>query len=309
MKEGLYGMCPKDGTGFEMHVIGEVITNLFKNRVLTLTSIFSIILMLLLVGIFGIFLLTLSYNSDYMDDMLEIRIFLMPEADNYRISVVEEKLLEDGRIGYIEYTSKEQAFEEAKALYDVEILEGLGPDFLPASFTIRLREGENADNFAAFAENIDDVYRVDYHQRSFDFASNLSNWVNIVAGSLSILLGVLSLFLVSNTIRLTMAGRSEEVIIMKYIGATESRIRRPFVLEGITIGFLGALIASLGMSFGYNRFYTWFGAEGAEEVFLSGLRLVPVKETVLMVFLVFFGLSIVLGILASQMAIRRHLKV
>lgn|GEM_PF-588906 len=303
------GMSRKGATGYEMHIIGEVITNLFKNRVLTLTSIFSIVVMLILVGVFGVFLLTLSYNSEYMDDMLEIRIFIDPEADDYRVSAVEEALLDDGRIEYIAYISKEQAFENVKELYPEEILEGLGSDFLPASFTVRLREDTDAGNFVAFAENLNDVYRVDYHSRSFDFASNLSNWVNIVAGSLSILLGLLSLFLVSNTIKLTMAGRSDEVIIMKFIGATESRIKMPFIMEGITIGFIGALIASLIMSYGYNRFFNWFGTEGSGEIFLSGLRLVPVKESVLMIYLVFFGISIVLGILASQMAIRRHLKV
>lgn len=292
-----------------MHIIGEVITNLFKNRVLTVTSIFSIILMLLLVGVFGIFLLTLSYNSEYMDDMLEIRIFIDPEANDYRVSTVEDALVEDGRINYIAYISKEQAFENVKEIYNEEILDGLGPDFLPASFTVRLKKDTNADNFVAFAENINDVYRIDYHQRSFDFASNLSNWVNIGAGSLSVLLGLLSLLLVSNTIRLTMAGRSDEVIIMKYIGATESRIRRPFILEGLTIGFVGALLASLTMSFGYARFYDWFGAKGSSEVFLAKMRLVPIKESVLMIFLVYFGISIVLGIVASQMAIRKHLKV
>jgi cell division transport system permease protein len=292
-----------------MHIIGEVITNLFKNRVLTLTSIFSIILMLILVGVFGVFLLTLSYNSEYMDDMLEIRIFINPEADDYRISKVEDSLIKDGRIEYIAYISKEQAFEDVKKIYDEEILEGLGPDFLPASYTVRLKEDVDADNFVAFAENLGDVYRVDFHQRSFDFAANLSNWVNIIAGSLSVLLGILSLFLVSNTIRLTMAGRSDEVIIMKFIGATESRIKKPFILEGVTIGFIGALIASLIMGFAYSKFFDWFGSEGSTEVFLAGLRLVPVRESVLLIYLAFFGISIVLGILASQMAIRRHLKV
>jgi cell division transport system permease protein len=292
-----------------MHIIGEVITNLFKNRVLTITSIFSIILMLLLVGVFGIFLLTLSYNSEFMDDMLEIRIFLEPETTEYWTEVIEDTIMDDGRINYIAFISKEQAFEEAKKLYDEEVLEGLGADFLPASFTVRLREDTDSDNFVAFVENIDGVYRVDYHRGSFDFASNLSRWVNIVAGGLSILLGLLSLFLVSNTIRLTMAGRKNEVIIMKYIGATETRIKRPFVLEGITIGFLGAAIASIAVSFGYNRFFNWFGAEGSEEIFLSGMKLAPVRESILLVCLVYFGIGIILGITASQMAIRKHLKV
>ena len=70
-------MFPKEGMGYKMYIFGEVITNLNRNRVLTITSIFTVFIMLLLVGVFGVFLLNISYNSEYMDNMLEIRIFMM----------------------------------------------------------------------------------------------------------------------------------------------------------------------------------------------------------------------------------------
>ncbi|MBN2557778.1 MAG: ABC transporter permease [Clostridia bacterium] len=292
-----------------MHIIGEVITNLNKNRVLTITSIFTVFIMLMLVGVFGIFLLNISYNSEYMDNMLEIRIFIDPNADEYRENRVREALLSDNRIDYLAFQSKEQAFEDAKEIYDKEVIEGLGPDFLPASYTVRLREEVDADKFVAFAEGIPDVYQVDYHAGSFEFAVSLANWVNLVSGILAMLLGVLSLFLISNTIRLTMASRSAEVIIMKFIGATESRIKLPFLIEGITIGFLGAAISSVVVGLVYNRIHDWFYSLGVDEVFLSGLSLVPVRETVLLVIIVFFGLGIMLGMFGSMMAIRKNLKV
>ncbi|MFO7612846.1 MAG: permease-like cell division protein FtsX [Clostridia bacterium] len=292
-----------------MHIIGEAITNLNKNRVLTITSIFTVFIMLILVGVFGVFLLTISYNSEYMDNMLEIRIFIDPGADEYRENRIKEVLLKDDRIDYLAFESKEQAFEKAKEIYDEEIIEGLGPDFLPASYTVRLREEVDSDKFVKFAEGIPDVYRVDYHAGSFDFAISLTNWINLVSGILAILLGVLSLFLISNTIRLTMASRSEEVIIMKFIGATESRIKLPFLIEGITIGFLGAVISSIVVGLVYNRGHEWFYSMGVDEAFLSGISLVPVRETVLMIVIVFFGLGIMLGMFGSMMAIRKNLKV
>lgn len=302
-------MFPKEGTGYKMYIFGEVITNLNRNRVLTLTSIFTVFIMLVLVGVFGVVLLNISFNSEYMNNMLEIRVFIDPGADEYRINQVKEAIVEDGRIDYLEIVSQEQAYEKAKELYDAEILEYLGSEFLPPSFTVRLKDDANVKSFVAYVESLPDIYQVDYHSSSFDFAVSLTNWTNLITGVLSVLLGVLALFLISNTVRLAMASRSEEVAIMKFIGATEGRIKLPFILEGMTIGFTGAILASLLISYAYNRIYEWFITKGAEELFLSGLNLVSVKYTVLMIFLVFFGLGIMLGIFGSLVAIRKNLRI
>lgn len=302
-------MCPREGTVYRMYIFGEVISNLNRNRVLTLTSIFTVFIMLVLVGVFGTFLLNISFNSEYMDNMLEIRIFMDPEADEYRVDKIKAALVEDGRINYLEFESQEQAYEKAKEMYDSEVLEYLGADFLPPSYTVRIKDDTNVKSFVAFVESLPDVYQVDFHSGSFDFAVSLTNWINLVSGILAVLLGILSLFLISNTVRLAMASRAEEVVIMKFIGATEGRIKLPFILEGMTIGFTGATLASLLISYAYNRIYEWFATNGAEELFLSGLKLVSVKYTVLMVFLIFFGLGILLGIFGSLLAIRKNLRV
>ena len=302
-------MFPKEGMGYKMYIFGEVITNLNRNRVLTITSIFTVFIMLLLVGVFGVFLLNISYNSEYMDNMLEIRIFMMPGIDEYREDSIKTSLISENSIVYLEYESNEEAFEKAKELYDSETLEALGAEILPSSYTVRLKDGKNVADFVAFAESLPDIYKVDYHSGSFDFAVSLTNWINLISGVLAILLGILSLFLISNTVRLAMASRNEEVIIMKYIGATEGRIKLPFILEGTVIGFVGATGASLLVSYLYVRLFNWFTEQGAEELFLSGLNLVSVKYTVLMVFLVFFGLGILLGIFGSLVAIRKKLRV
>lgn len=310
MKEESRGMFPREGTGYKMHILGEVITNLNRNRVLTLTSIFTVFFMLILVGVFGVFLLNISYNSEYMDSMLEIRIFIEPDADEYRINNVKQALIDDGRISYLEFTSKEQAYEDAKVIFeDSKILEDLGGDFLPASYTVRLKSNADVKSFVGFAKTIPDAYRVEYHSGSFEFAISLTRWINIVSGILALLLGFLALFLISNTVRLAMASRTEEVGIMKYIGATEGRIKLPFIIEGTVIGFFGAMGAALLISYLYNRIFEWFVSKGTEELFLAGLKLVSVKYTVLLIFLVFFGLGIMLGIFGSLLAIRKNLRV
>lgn len=302
-------MCPREGTGYRMYIFGEVISNLNRNRVLTITSIFTVFIMLVLVGVFGTFLLNIAFNSEYMDNMLEIRIFMDPGVDEYRENKVKETLIEDGRINYLEFESQEQAYEKAKEMYDAEVLQYLGADFLPSSYTVRMKDNVNVKSFVAFVESLPDIYKVDYHSGSFDFAVSLTSWINMVSGVLAILLGILALFLISNTVRLAMASRSKEVVIMKFIGATEGRIKLPFILEGMTIGFAGAILASLLIGYLYNRIYGWFITKGAEELFLSGLNLVSVKYTVMLIFLVFFGLGMLLGIFGSLLAIRKNLRV
>ncbi len=153
--------------GYKMYIFGEVITNLNRNRVLTITSIFTVFIMLLLVGVFGVFLLNISYNSEYMDNMLEIRIFMMPGIDEYREDSIKTSLISENSIVYLEYESNEEAFEKAKELYDSETLEALGAEILPSSYTVRLKDGKNVADFVAFAESLPDIYKVDYHSGSF----------------------------------------------------------------------------------------------------------------------------------------------
>jgi len=293
-----------------LRIIKESFTNLSRNRVLTVTSIFTVFLTLLLIGVFGLFLLNIAYNTNALDDMLEIKIFIVPEADIYTLNQINEKLYKDERIATIKYISKEQAFEETKKLFDKDLLDlGLGADFLPASFVVTLHNYDDADYFVETMKAMPEVYKVVYFKDSFEFTAKYSKWVQNISGSLALILAFLAILLISNTIRLTVYSRNEEVVIMKFIGATESRIKIPFVIEGGLIGFFGAIISFIVIGFGYVKVYGAFTSNSGQDMFLTGLQLAPLKETLLAVFAGFMILGILLGIVGSLLAIRKHLKV
>ncbi len=291
-------------------IVKESFTNMSRNRVLTITSIFTVFVTLLIIGIFGLFLLNISYNASALDELLDVKIFLIPEADVYTINALNETLNLDEKIISVEYISQEQAYEATKELFDDDMESlGLGADFLPASFVITLKDYEQVDYVVEMYRQYPSIYKVTYHKESFDFTSNYSKWIRNISGALGVVLATLAVLLISNTIRLTVHSRNEEVVIMKYIGATEARIKIPFVIEGGLIGFFGAIISFIVTGFIYVKIYNVFMNSSSDELFLTGLKIAPLQETLLMVFVGFIVLGVILGLVGSLFAIRKHLRV
>ncbi len=291
-------------------IVKESFTNMSRNRVLTVTSIFTVFITLLIIGIFGLFLLNISYNATALDELLDVKIFLVPEADVYTINDLNETLNRDEKINKVEYISQEQAYEATKELFDDDMESlGLGADFLPASFVITLKDYDQVDYVVDIYRQYPSVYKVTYHKESFDFTSNYSKWIKNISGVLGGILAILAVLLISNTIRLTLYSRKDEVIIMKFIGATEGRIKIPFIIEGGLIGFFGAIISFIVTGFVYVRVYNMFMNSSGDELFLTGLKIAPLQETLLMVFVGFIVLGVTLGVAGSLFAIRKHLRV
>ncbi|MFO7636161.1 MAG: permease-like cell division protein FtsX [Clostridia bacterium] len=292
-----------------IRVFNESISNLTRNTVLTITSILTVLLTLVLVGVFGIIILTISYNSTTLDEMLEIKIFIDPAADEGLTQDIGRQIEEDDRVSSLVFISKEQAYEAAKLIIDEDVLKDMGPDFLPASYVIKLNDYSQGEQFVYTVQRIPQVYRVIYHNESVQFTLSYTKWIRYISGILALFLAVLTVFLVSNTIKLTMYARNDEVAIMKYIGATESRIKMPFVIEGAIIGLIGAMLALLIVGYVYARVYGWFNLTGYEDLFLSGIIMIPVDQVIAITMFLFVTCGMTLGTVGSMMAIRKYLKV
>lgn len=292
-----------------VHVFYEAVSNLTRNATLTITSIITVFLTLVLAGVFGLVILTISYNANNLADMMEIKVFIEPEADDLLVEQIGQQIASDNRVAEIVYISKQEAFQTAKEIVDESILQDMGYEFLPSSYVVKLHDYTYGEQFAAFVRGIPQVYRVIYHSESIQFTTSFTQWIRYLSGALSIFLAILTIFLVSNTIKLTVVSRREEVAIMKYIGATESRIKMPFITEGAIMGFIGAMIAVLTVSYGYSRLYYWFSMVGYEDVFFSGIHMIPVQQVIAITMFAFIVCGILLGTTGSLLAIRKHLKV
>lgn len=290
------------------YVLVESFNKINRNKVLFITSIFTVCVTILLMGIVGILLMNVSYNSDTMlDEMLHITVYVIPEADERTLNEIQDIIVSDPHVSDSRYISQLEAFETSKELVGEELMEELGYDFLPPSFVVKLDDVTYANIFVHKMEELSNILEVKYSSESYEKAGNISYTIRYVSGILAGLLGVLSLFLISNTIKITVSTSKEEVTIMRYIGASEARIKAPFYLQGGFMGFLGAIISFIIAGFGYNYIYIKLGGDLSE--FIGALKLVPVPQMLLVLLGVFMLYGIVLGVLGSYFAIRKYLKV
>jgi ABC-type antimicrobial peptide transport system permease subunit len=177
------------------------------------------------------------------------------------------------------------AYQAGIELVGEEVMAELGHEFLPASFIVKLDDVTYAHIFVRNMKAMSNIYEVKYSSEAYERAGAISYTIRYVCGVLTALLGILSLFLISNTIKITVSASKEEVTIMRYIGASESRIKAPFYLQGAFIGFLGAIISFIIAGFGYNYMYTRL--EGDLSEYMGVLELVPVPQMLLVLLGVF----------------------
>lgn len=289
------------------YILIESFNNIVRNKVLFITSIFTVCVTILLMGVVGILLMNVSYNSDtMMEEMLNITVYVIPEADEKTLNDIQDVLVADAHVTEIKYVSQMDAYQAGIELVGEEVMAELGHEFLPASFIVKLDDVTYAHIFVRNMKAMSNIYEVKYSSEAYERAGAISYTIRYVCGVLTALLGILSLFLISNTIKITVSASKEEVTIMRYIGASESRIKAPFYLQGAFIGFLGAIISFIIAGFGYNYMYTRL--EGDLSEYMGVLELVPVPQMLLVLLGVFLLYGIVLGILGSFFAIRKYLK-
>jgi len=290
------------------YVFVESFNNIIRNRVLFITSVFTVCVTILLMGVVGVLLMNVSYNSDnILDDMLHITVYVIPEADVATLNEIQDYIVADPNVEQITYISQEEAFESGKELVGEDIMNELGSSFLPASFVVKLNDVTYSNIFVQKMKALSNIYEVKYSSEAYERAAGISYTIRYVSAVLTTLLGILSLFLISNTIKITLSTSKDEVAIMRYIGASESRIKSPFYLQGGAIGFLGAIISFLISGFGYNYLYNKL--EGGLDEYIGKLELVPVSQMLLVLLGVFLAYGTILGVTGSFFAIRKYLKV
>ncbi|MCX7746183.1 MAG: permease-like cell division protein FtsX [Clostridia bacterium] len=236
------------------YMLKEGVVNVYRNKPMTLASVSIITASLLILGIFILITINLSKGTGVLNNRPEMEVFCQPELDETEVAKIQEEISKDPDIKEFKKVTKVEAMERFKAMLEDKqgILEGLDDSFLPISFIIKLKDPSASDRVTdKYKKNVG-IRKVSYPKKELDFFSRISYWVNLVSGFLIIVLLIISTFIIANTIKLTVFARRKEINIMKYIGATDWFIRWPFVVEGIVIGLIGAVIALIFTAYGYN---------------------------------------------------------
>lgn len=227
--------------------------NIFRNGLMTVASLFTITCCLLILGLFTVISLNANYITDTIKDQCEVQVYITDGTSEERVSAISDEILAVMNVKEISLFTKEDAFEYViNDMFggNAALAEGL-EDAFRDSYKVKLLDiEETADTVAALSE-ISDVAEVQNKQDVVNIVVQISNIVKKLSVLVMLLLLVVAVVIMANTIRLTVFNRRKEINIMKYIGATDRFIRVPFIMEGVLIGCIGAVIAFGFMSWGY----------------------------------------------------------
>lgn len=307
-------MRRKDNTGMKIrttrYIIKEGIVNAYRNKLMSLASISIVTASLVIFGLFLLITINLGQNLEDLEDQPALRAYCNHELDDTQVIQVEQAIKQNSKIDSYTISTKKDAFEKVKTMLgdNVNVLEGMDESFLPVSFNIRLKNPHESKGIVLELKAIQGVDKVVYPQEVIETISKISHWVRIVSGVLIAVLLVVSMFIISNTIKLTVFARRKEINIMKYIGATDWFIRWPFIVEGIIIGFIGAAAAFVIVSYGYNA----LGNKISEDLLFSSIsfiKFVKIKDVAFHILSLYAIIGSSVGIIGSVISIRKHLHV
>ncbi len=291
------------------YMIKQGFIGLWRNRGMSIASISSVTASLLVLGV----IITLVINMNNIALMGQsqfdnIQVYLEEELENEKINSIGTDLENIQGVSHVEYESQDEALEKMKESWGDQgyLLDTLENNPLPNSYIVYFQELEASQSVVESIQGMSGVNEVRYYQDVIDNLINIADFVQVAGLFLIVILGLIAVFIISNTIKLTLNARRQEITIMKYVGATNWFIRWPFVIEGIVLGLIGALIALTIVNFGYgyvyDMVYTRFYSLFAEYIVSTEMMLQQIS-------LMFVVLGVGVGILGSLISMRKHLKV
>lgn len=296
--------------------IGEGIRNLFKNKKSTIASLCIMMATMLMFGIFFIIGQNVNNIMKTIEEEQGMQVFIIDEADSSEVQQVRDMILSIDGVSSAQIYTRQDALDKMKERMKnhadlLSVYEG-DENIFPDSVIVKL---SNLERSAEVQEKIrqitidgksyvDDILNSD---KTVNALISIANGIKIVTGVLLILLIAISVFIISNTIKLTVHARRKEISIMKYVGATNSFIRWPFIVEGIIIGVLAALFTMLIIYFGYTIV--------VQKIMIAlshikiSVALLTFKELYKLILIVYMALGIGIGVLGSSISMKKYLEV
>lgn len=257
-------MKREEDTAMKINTIKQFIIDAFKslrrNKTISLASVITVAATLFIFGVFMLLALTINMGVKSIEDTVEVKIFLKDNIDLVQKRDLELELKKADGVKSYKYESKFEALQSFKEqLKDKKsLLDSFDSSNnpMPAAFIVKLDKVEDAENVQNQFKSKLGVEDIGNQKEVIDKIIQISNTVKWIGVVVFLILAGVSLFLIANTIKLTVFSRRREIGIMKFVGATDWFIRWPFIIEGIVIGILGAVVSNISLYFLYDMAYT-----------------------------------------------------
>lgn len=279
---------------------------LFKNRVMSLTSIFVLFSCLIILGSFFLVMQNIDYNLEKIDGFNKVVLFVDKKATAFETAEIKDQLLTISSVEEVEFISKEVALEEQVSQYsEAEFLMQSYKENNPLkdSYVITYKPGTNVQTLIMNIENTVSESLISKLSANVELANqiqNIKNAISIVFTWLLVLMLLVSLLLIMNTIKLSVFSRRHEIALMRYIGATNAFISVPFLIEGLAIGLASAVIA-YPVQFLINKYFIL----GLVDQFKI-ISVMPFGEVSRILAIGFAVIGICTGFLGSYISLKRY---
>lgn len=288
------------------YFVKEVGRSLMRNNWMSFASVGTVAVSLFILGMFTMLVLNMNKMAETLESQVQINVYIKEDIDKSDVDDLKQTIEDMQGVEKVTFVDKEMALERFKErLGDqssiLEAIEDTNP--LPDSLEVELKEPALVQTAAEKISKYEIVESAKYGQDVIEHLFDITRLIRLFGLGLMVLLAGATLFIISNTIRLTVFARRKEIAIMKYVGATDWFIRWPFMLEGMVLGLFGGIIADIVLRFGYSAM--------VEKVYdtLAFFPLIPEQP-----FLNYISIAVILagmfiGALGSTISLKRFLEV
>ncbi len=292
------------------YLIGEGFGNVFKNKKSTGASLIIMCATMIIFGIFLIFEKNVNHIMREVEASQGIQVFIKNEATQEQIDKLNEDIRAIDGVSTTEFISKEEALNQMKERFGEkqDLLSGYEENnIFPASYVVTLTDLSKSKEIQEKIQQFEVVKRITSKNETIDTLVNLAKGINYITLATSILLVCISVFIISNTIKLTVHARRKEISIMKYVGATNGFIRWPFIVEGMIIGVLASIISIVIVGGAYIVIAQKIVYSEFMQVINMGL--VSFNDMFNSIIGIYLLLGIGIGAIGSVISMRKYLKV
>ena len=292
------------------YLIGEGLSNIFKNKKQAATSFGTMCVIMIFFGI--CFMLVGNFNNfiKQVESVQGIQVYITKGATDDDVKTLGEQIKALNGVNTVEFVSKEEGLQHMKdkfgeKSYLLDIYDE--SNVIPDSYVVTLTDLSLSSTVQTEINELQNVKKITSSDETAETLVRIAKGVKIGSYIIIIALVCVSVFIISNTIKLTVYARRKEISIMKYVGATNSFIRWPFIVEGIIIGLISgaislAIIAGLYIAISQNVGFISFLSK-------IGLSLLDFSDMFNLIFIVYLGLGVGIGILGSSLSMSKYLKV
>ena len=298
--------------GFRLgYLTREGFKNIWVNRFLSVATILVLVACLIIVGTGSLIFLNINSLLDLIEGQNVVMVYVEDEATDYETESLGLQLQNMNNIKNVEFVPREDAFENQKEQFGdkAALLEGLSPEILPDAYKVTVKDLQQFDATVAeiTVKEIRKLESVLQVRENSDLASKVEtirNAVSYISLGIIAILFFVSMFIVSNTIRITIYNRRLEISIMKAVGATNSFIRWPFLVEGMLLGIISAVVSLVLEYVVYSVALIWF----ADLMATLGGTPVEFLDYIWFFLAVFGFIGVVIGTTGSLISLNKYLK-